>query len=113
MAPTPGDPALFPTPCGGNGPSVQAMRASIEQWRLIGKLIGPSMERSLLDQAEALDLARTACRPTQISGANKVLVEMLDAYKLLGDAPPPADDPFTQLMRQLTDPDSSDARPAP
>lgn len=81
--------------------TVAAMVAAIEQWRNVGKVIGPAFERALLDQAFAVDLAKAARRATQISGANRTLYELLDAFHLLGDTPPPADDPFTALVNAM------------
>ena len=80
------------------GETVESMRAAIEQWRLVGKLIGRAFERALLDQAYADDLAKAARRATQISGANRTLHELLEKFHLLGDAPPPVTTEFDRML---------------
>lgn len=100
--------ALFdiPTP---EGSTVASMRNAIEQWRLVGKVIGPAFEQALLDQAFAIDLAKAARRATQISGANRTLHELLEKFHLLGDTPPPETDPFANFLAAVAgDDDGND-----
>jgi hypothetical protein len=85
------------------GDTARAMQEAIRQWRVVGKLIGPAFEQALLDQAYAVDLAKAARRATQISGANRTLYELLDAFHLLGDAPPPVTDPFQAFLDAVND----------
>ena len=98
---------LFNVPVPGRS-TVVAMTDAINQWRLVGKLIGPAFEQALLDQAFAIDLAKGARRATQISGANRTLHELLEKFHLLGDTPPPESDPFSAFLAAVSADDADD-----
>ena len=94
------DGALFDPP-DLRGATWQDMRLQIEAWQAQGRAVGPIVRRALLDQSIALDLAKAARRATQISGASRVLLELLQGFHLTDDAPPAPDDPFLRLVEQI------------
>ena len=96
-------------PATGDGPAVQAMAAQIEAWKLAGRAVSLVVRRTLLDQALAIDLAREARRPTAITGASKIMLELLQGFRLLEDAPPPADDPFDRFLAAVQGDDAERA----
>lgn len=87
----PDDPALFPTPSAGIGPVEAAMLDNLDVWNAAAVKVGPAQRASLIAQARAVDMALRAGRPTNVSGANRVLMELLSSYHLLGDAVPAGD----------------------
>lgn len=95
------DNPLFDLPGARAGLTATAMRAQIDAWQLAGRAVSVVVRRMLLDQAHAVDLAREAQRPTSITGACKVMLELLQGFRLLDDAPPPADDPFQALLSAI------------
>lgn len=84
------------------GSARAAMAAQIGAWQLAGRAVSLVVRQMLLDQAHAVDLARQARRATQISGASRVLLELLVGFRLLDDAPPPPDDPFAKFLADIT-----------
>jgi len=84
------------------GSTVQAVAAQIGAWQAAGRAVSLVVRRALLDQAYALDLAKAARRPTQITGAAKVMLELLKGFGLVEDGPPPADDPFDRFLAAVT-----------
>ena len=82
-----------------DGLAVAAMRVQIDAWETAGQAVSTVERRALIDQAHAVDLARLARRPSQISSAHKVLLELLKGFGLLDDAPPAgASDPFQTFI---------------
>lgn len=63
------------------------MIEQIEAWQAAGRAIGPATRAALIVQAEALDLAVTAGKATQVSGANRVLIDMLVGHRLIEETP--------------------------
>lgn len=100
------DPALFEAPAGPVGLSEHAMRAQIEAWQLSGRAISAVVRRTLLDQAQAVDMARASNRATAITGACTSMVLLLREFRLIDDAPPPADDPFDAFLAAVSADDS-------
>lgn len=95
----PVDDGLFPHPAiVAGGSAVASMRTQIEQWQASGKALSIVVRQMLLDQCAAVDMARTAGRATAISGASKVLLELLVGFHLVDDAPPPVDDPLAAFL---------------
>ena len=88
--------ALFPL--GDDGPAVAAMQRQIDAWQASGRALSVVVRRMLIDQAHAVDLARSSRRATQVSGASRVMLELLQGFRLLDDGPAPADDPFTRFV---------------
>lgn len=66
------------------------MRRAIGSWRAAGRVIGSNSAAMLLAQARAIDMALAACRPTAVSGATRVMLELLQGLRLVDEAP--ADD---------------------
>lgn len=98
------EPALFTAadvPDGPVGLSEKSMRDQIEAWQRSGRAISAVVRRTLLDQAQAIDMARASHRATAITGACTSMVLLLREFRLIDDAPPPADDPFEALMASL------------
>jgi len=96
------EPALFDDPAAGVGPTQAAVAAQITAWQAAGRAVSLVVRQLLLDQAHAIDLARGARRATQISGASRVMLELLQGFRLLDDSPPPVDDPFAKFLEDLT-----------
>lgn len=90
------DNALFPI--GEPAPAVAAMERQIDAWQASGRALSVVVRRMLIDQAHAVDLARSSRRATQVSGASRVMLELLQGFRLLDDGPAPADDPFTAFV---------------
>jgi hypothetical protein len=100
------DPGLFPD-LAGAGQAEQAMAAQITAWQAAGRAVSLVTRRMLLDQAHAVDLARLSRRATQISGASRVLLELLVGFHLLDDSPPPVDDPFAKFLADVAGDDAA------
>jgi len=83
------------------GAARSAMAAQIGAWQTAGRAVSLVVRQTLLDQAHAVDLARQARRATQISGASRVMLELLVGFRLLDDAPPPVDDPFDRFLAEV------------
>lgn len=81
------DGALFPAPEAPAGPMRLAMAENIEQWQAAGRALSPALTAALLAQAEAIDLAGRSGKATQVSGANRVLTDMMVAFHLVADVP--------------------------
>jgi hypothetical protein len=82
------------------GPSENAMRASLAEWRRAGRVIDPSMSSELRTAARAVDLAR-AEGTWALANAIRVVVQARVAYGLATAGP--ADDPFTAFIATLTE----------
>lgn len=105
-------PALFAAP--GVASTVQdACRRSIATWGLSGVVVSEIAGAGLLAQAHAVDLAIANGRPTNVSGANRVLLEMLHGLGLLGKNVPAADPEWDALVRDLRAGDDEPATPPP
>ena len=105
------DTGLFTVPVPG-GSTRQAMAQQISAWRAQGKAVSLVVSQHLLDQAHAVDLAKLAGRPTAITSGNLGLLQLLKEHRLLGDAPPPADDPFAALVAGIMSGDTAAEPPA-
>jgi hypothetical protein len=84
-----------------DGATVAVMRSQLQAWQAAGRAVAPVVRRALIDQAHAVDLARSASRATQISGASRVLLELLQGFHLVDDAPPGRDDPFDAFVARV------------
>lgn len=99
------DPALF-DPIAPDSTMTDAMRAQIEAWQLAGVAVNIVQRQTLIHQAHAIDLAHAARRPTQISGANRVLLDALDRFGLLENSPAPTGDPWTEFLAAMAGDDA-------
>lgn len=96
-------PALFADPTGNDpGAARAAMAAQIVAWERAGRAVSLVVRQALLDQATAVDMARNSRRATAISGASKVLLELLVGFRLVDDSPPPAGDRFDAFLAAVT-----------
>lgn len=80
------------------GPVEQAMTASLDAYRAAGVVVSRVSAASLLAQAHAVDLAIRARRPTNVSGANRVLLEMMTGLGLIDRSAPATTDPLDKLI---------------
>jgi hypothetical protein len=87
------------------------MAEQIGAWRAQGRAVSLVVARHLLDQCQAVDMAKLAGRPTAITSANLGLLQLLKEHRLLGDAPPPADDPFAALVAGIMAADDAPSGP--
>lgn len=93
--------ALFDPPPPPAGSMVTAMRENLDQWRAAGQVVGPAQRAALLAQSEAVDLALSIRKATQVSGACRVLSEMLQQFGLVAAVPPAGGDAFDRLLSEL------------
>lgn len=91
---------LFEIPAGDER-TVTAMGVTLSQIASQGRVLSQTVRRALLDQAEAVDLARASRRATQISGANRVLAELLRDFGLLDAQAPPETDAFQAFVQAI------------
>jgi hypothetical protein len=104
-APTPVTDPLFGLPPHKRGRHERAMEETIRRWRAAGRDIDPSVSISLRSQAAAVDLAIAKDDYWHIGNANRVLMELRQAYI---DATPGGGDPFDAFLRQMGGGDDGD-----
>lgn len=85
------------------------MELTIRQWRAAGKIVDPSVSISLRSQAAAVDLAEAKADYWHIGNANRVLMELRQAYIVERAA---GADPFDAFLREMSRDDDDDGRAA-
>lgn len=80
-------PALFDAAATTAGVMRRAMIENLGLWRKAGRAISPATSVVLLAQSDAVDLALSFGKATQVSGATRVLLELLTGFKLLDEVP--------------------------
>jgi hypothetical protein len=94
-------PALFGPVDPRAGQAERVMAEQIEAWQRAGRAVSLVTRRMLLDQAAAVDMARASRRATAVSGASRVLLELLVGFRLVDDSPPPVGDPFERFLASV------------
>jgi hypothetical protein len=82
--------------------AVDAMTRQIEAWQAQGRAVSLVARQTLVDQAHAIDLATDYAdatgRVTSLTGAHRVMLELLQGFRLVDESPPPADDEFERFL---------------